>query len=315
VEAGERAARFVLKALRRDGTLLRSWRAGKSRLQGYLEDHAFLAWGLLDLHEVTGDRAWLDEARGLVDAMIERFWDQDEGGFFFVASDHESLIARTKEVFDQAVPSGNGMAARVLVRLWSSTGEARYEEYAAKMFQVFAGILQEAPRAAEHLLLAFLAWSEAKPIATPEAPAAADRTPAARAQRGPVIASAELSKARIVPGESVELRIALDVEPGWHIQSAKPSRADLLPTSIELGLTEGLTPGEMRFPDGSLSALGGERLSVYAGRVTIRVAIQADAGLASGRIPGVARVRFQACDDKRCLAPEQVELSFAVEIG
>ena len=313
VEAGARAARFVLSSLRRDGKLLRSWRAGESRLPAYLEDHAFLAWGLLDLHEVTGERAWLDEARSLAEAMIERFWDRDEGGFFFVASDHESLIARTKEVFDQAVPSGNGMAARVLVRLWLLAGEPRYGEYAAKMFDVFAGILQEAPRAAEHLLLAFLAWSEAKPSA-PAKETVPARAPAARAQRGPVIATAELSKARIVPGENVELRIVLEIEPGWHVQSAKPSRADLVPTSVELGLTEGLTPGEMRFPDGSLAPLGGERLSVYAGKVTIRVAIQADAGLTSGRVPGVARVRFQACDDKRCLAPEQVELSFAVEI-
>src|SRR6185295_13602637 len=118
VDAGAEAARFVLRELRRDGKLLRSWRAGESKLPGYLEDHAFLASGLLDLHEATGDAVWLEEARGLVQAMMDRFWDEGEGGFFFVANDHESLIARTKEVFDQAVPSGNGMAARVLVRLW-----------------------------------------------------------------------------------------------------------------------------------------------------------------------------------------------------
>src|SRR4029077_17212585 len=159
---------------------------GEARLPAYLEDHAFLAWGLFDLPEVSGVSEWMNEARSLVDAMIERFWDRDEGGFFFVASDHESLIARTKEVFDQAVPSGNGMAARVLVRLWLSAGEARYEEYAAKMFDVFAGILQEAPRAAEHLLLAFLSWSEAKPAApvasTPAVEAGPPRAPAGGAR-------------------------------------------------------------------------------------------------------------------------------------
>ncbi len=319
-EAASRAARFALKSLRRDGRLLRSWRAGESRLAGYLEDHAFLAWGLLDLHEVTGEGVWLAEARALADSMIERFWDAEEGGFFFVADDHESLIARTKEVFDQAVPSGNGMAARLLVRLWLLTGEGRYEEHAAKMFRVFAGILENAPRAAEHLLLAFMAWNEAKPgavapTAAPErAPAGQERS-TARAQRGPVIAAAELSKARVIPGESVELRLILETEPGWHIQSARPSRAELVATSVELGLAEGLTPGEMRFPDGSLSPIGGEKLSVYAGRAAIRVTIQADASLRPGRLPGVARIRFQACDDKRCLAPEQVELRFAVEVG
>jgi hypothetical protein len=351
VEAAARAARFVLSAMRRDGRLLRSWRAGESRLPAYLEDHAFLAWGLLDLHEVTGERAWLDEARSLVDSMIERFWDADEGGFFFVASDHESLIARTKEVFDQAVPSGNGLAARVLVRLWHLTGEGRYEEHAAKMFRAFAGILNQAPRAAEHLLLAFMAWSEAKPgagagvgagtaseaqpargAATPVAATASELQPArgaaggtgptpasiaplARAQRGPVIATADLDKRRIARGETAELRLTLEIEPGWHVQSAKPSRADLLPTSVELGVTEGLVPGEMRFPEGSLAPLGGERLSVYAGKVTIRVPLRGEPGLPSGRAPVVARVRFQACDDKRCLNPEQVELSFALEIA
>ncbi len=319
IDAAARAARFLLRAMRRDGRLLRSWRAGEARLPGYLEDHAFLAWGLLDLNEATEDRAWLDEARSLVDSMLERFWDPGEGGFFFVASDHESLIARTKEVFDQAVPSGNGLAARVLVRLWLLTGEKRYEEHAAQMFRLFAGILQQAPRAAEHLLLAFLAWSEAKPrAASPKVEEAAPKSkpagPLARAQRGPIIASADLDRRRMAPGETTELRLTLEIEPGWHVQSSKPAREDLVATSVELGLTEGLTPGEMRFPDGTLAPIGGERLPVYAGRVTIRVPVKADAALAAGSLPGVARIRFQACDDKRCLAPEQVELNFAIGI-
>ncbi len=346
VDAASRAARFVLRELRRDGRLLRSWRAGESRLPAYLEDHAFLAWGLLDLHEMTGEGEWMSEARALVDAMIDRFWDPDDGGFFFVANDHESLIARTKEVFDQAVPSGNGMAARLLVRLWLLTGEERYEEYATGMFRLFAGILQEAPRAAEHLLLAFMAWSEAKPGSIADAamagassgsapapaasaspgsapalaaapagmPGAVPRGPLARAQRGPIIASADVDKRRIRHGDSFELRLTLEIEPGWHVQSAKPSGKDLVPTSVELGLAEGLTPGEMKFPEGSLSPLGGERLSVYVGRVTIRVPIQSSPDLRAGRVPIVALVRFQPCDDKRCLAPEQVELSFAVEM-
>jgi uncharacterized protein YyaL (SSP411 family) len=336
LDAGAGGARFVLRALKREGKLLRSWRAGESRIPAYLEDYAFLAWGLLDLHEATGERVWLDEARALVDSMIERFWDRDEGAFFFVASDHESLIARTKEVFDQAVPSGNGMAARALVRLWRLTGEERYERHAAEMFRVFVGILQQAPRAAEHLLLAFLVWNEAKggaatPAAAlapaPETKAAeenaerGDRTtgatqkpPLARAQRGPVIATAELERPRIASGESAELRIVLEIEPGWHIQSAQPPSEDRAATSVELGLTEGLTPGEMRFPDGTLAPLGGERMPVYAGKVTIRVPIRAEPGVLSGRAAAVARIRFQACDDKRCLAPEQVELTFALEI-
>ena len=239
------------------------------------------------------------------------------------------------EVFDQAVPSGNGMAARLLVRLWLLSGEGRYEEYAAKMFRLFAGILEHAPRAAEHLLLAFMAWSESKPGAVAAASSAGasesgrgqaaglapgtpesgggTRGPLARAQRGPVIVSADGTR-RIRAGESFELRLTLEIEPGWHVQSANPSRNDRAATSVELGLAEGLTPGEMKFPEGSLAPLGGEKLPVYTGRVTIRVPIQADPSAPRGKTPLVARVRFQSCDDKRCLAPEQVELSFSVEV-
>jgi DsbC/DsbD-like thiol-disulfide interchange protein len=198
------------------------------------------------------------------------------------------------------------------------------------MFRLFAGILEHAPRAAEHLLLAFMAWSEAKPgsvaagpaVGTPVAEGAAAgapgaggaRGPLARAQRGPVIISADAGKRRIRPGESFELSLTLEIETGWHVQSAKPSREDRVPTSVELGLAEGLTPGEMRFPDGSMAPLGGESLPVYVGRVTIRVPIQAEPDAPRGKAPIVARVRFQPCDDKHCLAPEQMELSFSVEV-
>jgi len=105
------------------------------------------------------------------------------------------------------------------------------------------------------------------------------------------------------------------MEPGWHVQSAKPSRADLIPTSVELGVMEGLVPGEMHFPDGSLAPIGGERMSVYAGKVQVRVPLRAEPGVAPGRAPIIARVRFQACDENRCLGPEQAELSFSVEVG
>ncbi len=313
-EAALRASRFVLSRLRHDGRLLRSWRQGEARIAGYLEDYAFLAWGLLELHEVTGDRAWLDEARALVEEMIERFWDTDQGGFYYVAHDHESLIARTKDSFDQAIPSGNGMAARVLVWLWLVTGDERYEARAAEMFRLFAGILENAPRAAENLLLAYMIWREAKPEGAGGA-GVAPPGPLARAQRGPVVAIATADKRRIAPSETAELTLTLEIEPGWHIQSAKPTRADLVATSVELGIAEGLVPGEMRFPDGSLAPVGGEKLSVYQGRVVVKVPITAARDCPPGRASMIARIHFQACDDKHCLKPEQIELSFALEVG
>ena len=317
VEAAARAARFLLDTMRRDGKLLRSYREGSADLDGYVEDYAFLASGLLDLSEADGDPRWLKEATALADAMIERFWDGEEGGFYFVAADHESLIARTKDVFDESIPSGNGMAAQLLARLAAATGEERYARRLAEMLRLYAGVLEQAPRAAESLILAYAIALDSGTIAAEEAAAGSPRAesgPLARAQRGPLLGIITAPRRSLARGETLPLTLSLELEPGWHIQSVKPSRADLVATSVEVGVADGLTPGEMRFPEGSVAPLGGERLSVYTGRVTIALPMTADADAVPGRRPVVLRVRHQACDDKRCLAPDVLELSFALDI-
>jgi uncharacterized protein YyaL (SSP411 family) len=113
----EQAADFALARLRRDGRLLRTWKAGQAKLNGYLEDYAFLADGLLALYEATLAPRWLAEARALAATMVAQCWDDESGGFFDTGRDHEALIARPKSVFDNAIPSGNSVAVDVLQRL------------------------------------------------------------------------------------------------------------------------------------------------------------------------------------------------------
>jgi hypothetical protein len=328
IEAGARALRFVLGTMRRDGRLLRTYRGGAAALNGYVEDSAFVASGLLDLHDATGDAAWLREAVALADDMLARFWDAEGRGFYFVAADHESLIARTKDIFDQVIPSGNGMAAQVLARLAAATGEARFADRLRELLRLHAGVLEQAPRAAESLLCAYamaldagvmgeVAGTAAVPLPPgPAAPSAERRAggPLARGQRGPVIASVTAPRSTLARGESLDLTLTLDIEPGWHIQSAKPGRADLVATSVDVGLAEGLTPGELRLPEGSVHPIGGERLSAYMGRVTARVTITAAKDAPAGLAPVVLRVRHQPCDERRCLAPDAIELSLALEV-
>ncbi len=318
VAAGVRCARFLLSALRRDGRLLRSYRAGRADLQGYVEDYAFLAAGLLDLYEATGDGGWLRESRALAEEMLARFWDADEGGFFFVGADHQGLIARTKHIFDEAIPSGNGMAAQVLARLAAATGEEIFAERLGEILHLYAGMLGQAPRAAESLLEAYAIALHAGVLPKPRAGAPAAGPPAAgslaRSQRGPVIATAVAGHRTLARGESLAITLTLEMEPGWHVQAARRARADLAATSIELGLGDGLTPGAMHFPEGSIAPLGGERIDVYAGTVAIRFALTAAADAPAGLVPAIVRVRFQACDDRRCLAPEVIELSFSLEV-
>ncbi|MDP8955378.1 MAG: thioredoxin domain-containing protein [Actinomycetota bacterium] len=128
IQAAVEAADFVLGTLRReDGRLLRAWRDGRTSGPAYLDDYAMLADACLTLYETTFDVRFFREARQLCDDILALFRDTERGGFFETGSDAESLVVRPKELFDNAVPSGNSAAALVLQRLALLTGEQDYE--------------------------------------------------------------------------------------------------------------------------------------------------------------------------------------------
>ncbi len=128
-------ATFVLSNLRRGDTLLRTWRNGEAKLAGYLEDYAFYAAALLALYEATFELEWFTEARALADTMLALFWDESIGGFYNTPAEHETLIVRPRDFYDNAVPSGNSVAVDVLLRLALLTGEATYQERAVRVLQ------------------------------------------------------------------------------------------------------------------------------------------------------------------------------------
>jgi uncharacterized protein YyaL (SSP411 family) len=129
--ASRAATAIVDGLLAPDGSLRRSWKDGRAVGSGVLEDYADLADGLLALYEATFDERWFTTARALMDRLLARFADP-AGGFFDTADDHERLITRPKDVQDNAVPSGNAMAVRVLLRLAAWTGEGAYRDAAER---------------------------------------------------------------------------------------------------------------------------------------------------------------------------------------
>jgi uncharacterized protein YyaL (SSP411 family) len=155
LDAACSCARFVMESMRdSDGHLRRTWKDGEARLNAYLEDHAFLVEALLRLYEATLEVRWFDAARETADVMIERFADEERGGFFTTSNDHEELIARRKDVGDHPIPSGNSAAAYGLLRLAALTGERPYEERAVGTMRLFAPASARHPDAFGHLLQA-----------------------------------------------------------------------------------------------------------------------------------------------------------------
>jgi uncharacterized protein YyaL (SSP411 family) len=135
-------ARFVLDNLRRDGLLLRTYKDGQAKLNAYLEDYAFFIDGLVTLFETSGELQWLEEAHTLTATMMDEFWDDEEGGFFFTGRSHEGLIVRSKDFFDNATPAGNSVAAEVLLRIGLLTDNSDYQRRAATILRLMATSIQ-----------------------------------------------------------------------------------------------------------------------------------------------------------------------------
>jgi uncharacterized protein len=141
VAAAVRNANFVLTAMRSGGRLQRTWKGGEAKLNGYLEDHAMVALALVAVYEATFERRWLDEARALADVMLALFWDDAIEGFYDTGKDHEALIVRPRNLYDNAVPCGSSVAIEALLRLALLLGEPRYEDNAVKALRPMADLM------------------------------------------------------------------------------------------------------------------------------------------------------------------------------
>jgi uncharacterized protein YyaL (SSP411 family) len=147
---------FLLRSLRReDGRWLRSWQTdGGARHLAYAADHAALVDAFVRLAEATGEARWIDAARSTADALLDLFWDEERGGLFTTGSDAERLVARNKDLMDNATPSANSLAAVALLRLAALTGEDRYRDRAERILCLAGSAATQHPTAFGYLLAA-----------------------------------------------------------------------------------------------------------------------------------------------------------------
>ncbi|MEK6408755.1 MAG: thioredoxin domain-containing protein [Acidobacteriota bacterium] len=165
-EVAVRNAEFLTTQLMKDGRLLRTYKAGQAKLNGYLEDYAYVIEGLLAVYEATFEMRFFTQARQLADTMIARFWDEQDGGFYFTSSDHEELITRTKDYFDNATPSGNSVSAIALLKLGLLTQGQEYSRCAVTILRAMRPAMSRYPSAFGYMLGALDFYlSEPKEIA------------------------------------------------------------------------------------------------------------------------------------------------------
>jgi uncharacterized protein YyaL (SSP411 family) len=161
-----RNGEFLLRSMMRDGRLLRTYRDGEAKLSGYLEDYAFTVEALLALYEATFDTVYFDHARNLANSMLDLFSDESEPGLYFTARDHEELITRMKEFYDNAIPAGNSSAALSLLKLSLITGEAAFQRQALGTLRMMQQPMARMPSGFGYLLSALDFYlSEPKEVA------------------------------------------------------------------------------------------------------------------------------------------------------
>ena len=220
LDAACRVAEFLLGPLSRDGDgttagrLSRSWREGKVSGEGFLDDYANAAHGLIELHVATGDARWLHEARRLALLAVELFHDPEHGGFFLASTGGEELVARTKGLDDNPIPSGNSMLAHVLLRLGRIWGDDELEWLAVSVLRLVAPMLERVPGAFGWALCALDLWlSPSREIAV----VGAVDSPVARAALAPFAPGTVVA---VGPAEGVPLlegKVLVDGKPAVYV--------------------------------------------------------------------------------------------------
>jgi len=145
IDAATQATQFIFKEMHKDDRLLHRYRDDEAAIPGFLDDYAFMIWGLLELYETTLAPEYLEKALALNEVLLSHFWDEKGGAFFFTADDAEDLLVRKKEAYDGAMPSGNSVAMLNLLRLARITAEIELESKAVRTGRAFSGDVLGAP--------------------------------------------------------------------------------------------------------------------------------------------------------------------------
>ncbi len=288
LEAATRAA-SVIWTQNRDGAgqLKRAYYNGTASVRATQSDYAFLAEAFLSVYDISHDTQWLERSQQLVKTMDALFHDPAEGGYFMGSQvvGGAALPVRSKERFDNATPSGNSVALRVMTRLYHRTGDEAYAEAADALLTSFSGPLEQYAGGFDYLLAS---TSERLNGETGEVQYAA---------RGKV-------QARAIMAAPNTTRIALKVAPGWHINAHQPLQDYLIGTEATATATAAVK--EIRYPEPSLQVLGFERSELALLEDEIAIDIIYDQALA--QTPEIS-LNLQACNDTTCLAPETLEFN------
>ncbi|MCX5658864.1 MAG: DUF255 domain-containing protein [Planctomycetota bacterium] len=328
-KAAAGAADYLLAKMRdaRRG-LLRTMRKGEAKIDGFLDDYAALAHGLIELHRATGEARWLEAAKEIVAEAQRRFAEEPEaetaedaplaGGYFDTLANRPDLFVRTRSTYDGAIPSGNSQMVHNLLDLFELTGEKGFFARAWGDLASFSAAMRRSPSGMPHMHHALLRALELAPRAAgeeahgakPAEPTKRGGTGADDTRRLPLRVAVEPDRIEL-GDEPVELAVTLKVHPEYHLNAHEPGIEGVVATALRL---EGAAGWEMEvvYPTGKPRryAFADRPLAVYEDTVVLHATIRRRATPSGEASLGPPRLtlRFQVCTDQTCLEPREEEL-------
>jgi uncharacterized protein YyaL (SSP411 family) len=310
--AASKAAQFILDNLSQpNGELWHTFTAGTTKYDAYLDDYAFFVRGLLGLSSATGEERWLRSATTLTDKMIELFWDDKNGGFYFTKADAKQLIVRTKKPYDSAIPSGNAVAVNNLIML-----DASYRNFAKKTLLSFAQASEQSPSSFMHMLYAlngYLNLGENRDASIlPNFPL--DELGQDNSTQSLLTATAKVKTA--AKNEQIGVEVKVKIAEGWHINANPAGQDNLIPTTISVGEDAPVEIVEVKYPEGKSVQFefSPESLNVYEKTLTISLKMKQRADVTIKKdVPIILKLNYQACNDTECLLPQTLDISLKLE--
>ena len=289
--AASKAATFILDTLRKpDGELWHTYTAGVVKQDAYLDDYAFFVRGLLGLHAATGEDQWLDSARILTDKMIQLFWDDKSGGFYYTKADARHLIVRTKKPYDSAIPSGNAVAVKNLLAFGTD-----YRDYAEKTLRIFAESMAQSPSSFMYMHFALNHYL------TPEED---EET----SESSKVTATA---KVKGKDDEVFNVEIQVKVAGGWHINANPAGQDNLISTTVAVDAHTPVEIVDIAYPKGRTMRFefSDEPLNIYEKSLTISLHLKQKPNVTRKKnAPILLKLTYQLCNDFECLLPQTLDV-------
>lgn len=316
--AASKAAQFILDSLiKPDGELWHLSTSNVAKFDGYLDDYAFFIQGLLTLHEASGEEKWLVSAQELTQKMIELFWDDMNGGFYYTKADDKQLIVRTKKPHDSAIPSGNAVAVNNLLilqekinNLPTKNAHVNYREFADTTLRSFAQAMDQTPSSFMHMLYSLNAYLNSQE---------GDNLPVenivANLSTQPIVTA----KANILTTKTrdvIDVEVQVIIKDGWHINANPTGQENLIPTIISVPDDSSISISEANYPKGKSVKFefSPDSLNVYEGTTTFTLKIKPKENITlkkNNRI--LLKLNYQACNETECLLPQTLDIPFTIK--